>query len=447
VSPTGTSTGDGSPSRPLDLATALSAAGPVKPGDTVWLHGGVYRGTFHSTLSGTASAPIHVRQYPGERATIDGYSVLRADILRVDGAWTVYEGFEVTNTYPQRVISSVGSNPPDRRGIGVNVFGPNNKFRDLVVHDAGDGFGVWRSAVNVELSGNVVYNNGWEAPDRGHGHGIYVQNDNVGVHRLLDNIVFNNFSNGIHAYGSHVKGIHAEGNTLFNNGWPSRATGLRRNILLGGGTMAENSALVSNFTYMASLTEGENNVGYDAGCSNVRVVGNYFARGYHPMLVFNCTALDVQQNTFVFSNAVEPGFEARYPGNAVSYSGRPPSGVQSFVRRHQATAAAARAHVVVYNWSGATQAVVDVAPAQLVVGQAYVLRDAQNVFAPILTFTYGGGGLTIPLTGRTMAAPVGNVPVMPQHTAPTFNVFVLHRSDAVPAPTPAAPTQVRLRHE
>ena len=71
VAPNGSSTNDGSVSRPLDLATALSASSPARPGDTIWLRDGRYLGTFVSDLEGSTTAPIVVRQYPGERAVID----------------------------------------------------------------------------------------------------------------------------------------------------------------------------------------------------------------------------------------------------------------------------------------------------------------------------------------------------------------------------------------
>jgi len=73
TAPGGTSTGDGTFGRPWDLATALAGAqGAVQPGDTVWVRGGTYPGTFTSALTGTSAAPIIVRQYPGERAVLDG---------------------------------------------------------------------------------------------------------------------------------------------------------------------------------------------------------------------------------------------------------------------------------------------------------------------------------------------------------------------------------------
>jgi hypothetical protein len=61
VSPAGSSSGDGSQSRPWDLPTALAnAAGKVQPGDTVWLRGGTYKGSFCSMLRGTAFQPVVV---------------------------------------------------------------------------------------------------------------------------------------------------------------------------------------------------------------------------------------------------------------------------------------------------------------------------------------------------------------------------------------------------
>jgi hypothetical protein len=46
VQPSGTPQGKGTLAEPWDLATALAASEIVKPGDTVWLHAGTYRGGF-----------------------------------------------------------------------------------------------------------------------------------------------------------------------------------------------------------------------------------------------------------------------------------------------------------------------------------------------------------------------------------------------------------------
>ncbi len=73
VSPTASASGTGSIGNPWKLQTALNHPSAVKPGDTIWLRGGTYTGApFTSNLNGTSASPIIVRQYPGERATIDG---------------------------------------------------------------------------------------------------------------------------------------------------------------------------------------------------------------------------------------------------------------------------------------------------------------------------------------------------------------------------------------
>ena len=54
AAPGGSGAGDGSTSRPWDLATALAGGkGMVQPGDTIWVRGGTYPGTFTSALTGT----------------------------------------------------------------------------------------------------------------------------------------------------------------------------------------------------------------------------------------------------------------------------------------------------------------------------------------------------------------------------------------------------------
>src|SRR5262245_9409383 len=70
----GSPSGDGSASAPWDLPTALLHPSSVKPGDTLFLHGGVYAGGFVAKLVGTIEAPIVVRSFPGEWAVLDGAS-------------------------------------------------------------------------------------------------------------------------------------------------------------------------------------------------------------------------------------------------------------------------------------------------------------------------------------------------------------------------------------
>ena len=79
AAPNGSPTADGSIDRPWDLDTALgspsgSQPSSVQPGDTIWLRGGIYipatDNGYISHVTGTPGSPIIVRNYNGERATL-----------------------------------------------------------------------------------------------------------------------------------------------------------------------------------------------------------------------------------------------------------------------------------------------------------------------------------------------------------------------------------------
>ena len=146
VSPAGSGSNNGTISAPWDLQTALSQPSAVKPGDTIWLRGGTYPGTYSSQLTGTSANPILVRQYPGERAVIDGGNSNGNGILVISGSYTWYWGFEVMSSDSNRVSTQTGSWPTDiGRGEAIQILqttgsGVGVKFINLIVHDARQGF-------------------------------------------------------------------------------------------------------------------------------------------------------------------------------------------------------------------------------------------------------------------------------------------------------------------
>src|SRR5438876_7022615 len=92
VATNGVAAAPGTQASPLNLSKVLSSTSPAKAGDTIWLHGGIYPGPFASSLTGRSAKPIILRQYPGERATINS-SGTNAAALTINGAWTWYWGF------------------------------------------------------------------------------------------------------------------------------------------------------------------------------------------------------------------------------------------------------------------------------------------------------------------------------------------------------------------
>ena len=416
VSPTGTDRGKGSQKSPWSLAKALSHPGAVHAGDTIWLRGGTYTGIFTSYLRGTAKAPIIVRQYPGERATLDGnvnpsQSGSSEPVLKVHNfsGYTWYWGFEVTNSSPIRT----DTNPCTHcRGDGIFVSGPGTKIINVIVHDTGQGITFWSAAVDAELYGNIIYYVGWSNPG-GVGHSIYTQNYEGGSKLINHNVLFDPFSYNLHAYGSPTAGFvnsRVEGNV-----W------CRGKSLVGGenGFDIGGTSVTANFSWAAPL-----NMGYSTTkCANVTVRGNYLTNLGGSVFSPGSTGCRVGEtittNTFVGDLG---GFAlGDYPNNAYYAKTSPPT--QDKVTILPNAYEPERATIVIYNWDGSATQAVDltgvVSP-----GAAYEIRNAQNFYGPpVVSGTYAGGSVTLPMTGMMPAAPVGYEAPLP--TGPQFNVFIV----------------------
>ncbi len=465
VAPNGSPANDGSFARPLDLATALSSASPARPGDTLWLRGGRYvlpgaavsntsEPPFRSVLNGTAGLPITVRQFPGERASIEGG-------IRVEGAYVNYRDFEVTNSNPNR---------EDPRPTGMSVFGHHIKLINLVIHETGDGIGFWLPAEESEIYGALIYHNGWDNINgtRGNGHGIYAQNRN-GTKRITDVISFDNYATGMKAYTeqSYANGIRFEGNISFNNGRPARVRGSGNriaNLLIGAQiNPVEGSVVMNNYLYHPLTSFGESiRIGYlstfnrdllfkdnyivSGGPSlgritrwnQVMMTGNTLvgeselmklelpAGGGTTPYVWNNNQFYSRTNPLPFTliNGAGESQTSSFAGwqqatgldaGSQLLSGRP-TGAKIFVRANQYQSG--RYHIAIYNWDLLSQVTLD-ASALLNTGERFEVRNAQDYFgAPVLSGIYNGAPLSLLMTGTP--------------TGPEFNAFVLSSLDRQP---------------
>jgi hypothetical protein len=434
VAPNGRRDADGTITHPVDLATALAADGPVNPGDTVWLRAGTYYGNFKSALRGAESAPITVRAYPGEHAVISA-AVVTEPALTVGGMWTWYAGFEITNEKPERLSAEV-QNVALRRGVGVMSSAPHVKFIDLIVHDLEGGFDIPAEAEDVELYGNLIYYNGWQRADGvGEGNGITSPNQTEGRF-IRDNIIFNQFSHGIQAFGGARDNLYIEGNVLFDNGGIAKYPD--RHILVGAGS--KNLVLDHNMTYYKggppSMGEGVN-VGFGGDCPKARISDNYLT-GSKPLNLGDCRPAVMRGNTLY--GRLEPSDERRYRDNVFVAPKDPNTpamtGVKVFVRTNLYEPG--RSHVAVFNWDRLPTISADVSQTGLNVSDEFEVRNALDYFAPpVLSGTYKGGPLTIPMRGLTVAKPLGAVTNQPASTAPEFGAFVVIAKGAANAPAVA----------
>lgn len=449
-SPVGRTSGDGSVDRPWDLFTGLAGGrGSVQPGDTVWLRGGTYPGVFTSKLTGTSAAPILVRQYPGERATIDGH-------LRVEGASVWFWGFEVMQSDPVGDSALAGD---------VEVFASDSRLINLVIHDAG------RQGINhrttdgyAEVSGCIVYNNGThEDLD----HGIYAPSDNA-VKWIKDNVFFDNLGFGIHVFATsnhpRLTGVHVVGNVSFNNGTISVNGPKHSNLLIGADVTTEHSSAIDNLLYFSGTAGNNLRLGFD-GRDNRDIVaqGNYGAGGESGLMLDDWQTATIESNTFLGQRAMVDLDAAslvgyRWTGNTfvrdpAAMAWRYQDTLYDFAtwkqrtglgRTDQADPATptatkvvvrpnayepGRAMIVVYNWGAQTSTPVDVS-GLLAAGDRYEVRNVQDFYGtPVAQDVYAGGGtITIPMGGVPAPLPLGRTTPIPPQTGPLFDVFVLLRA-------------------
>jgi hypothetical protein len=438
---TSTALGTGTSTNPWALQTALSQPAAVHGGDTVWVAGGTYRGTFTSYLTGSAGSPVILRAIPGQRVTIDGGNSNGVAILSVTGADAWYWGIEVMSSDPNRQSAQNGSWPTDiGRGEGVMIVqqsttGAGLKFINMVVHDTRQGFSFWKEASDAEIYGTLDYYNGWQgATDRGHGHGAYIQNQN-GAKDVTDSIIFRNFSYGLHAYGSDLaflNDIHYTGDVSFSNG--ELGGQFTDNYLLGGGVVAQSPTWDSVMSYMPD-PYGTNALGYAAGCANATMKNSYLAGMSKAVALVACsTGLSMTGNTYAGDYLPDGFTSTQFPSN--TYTTGKPTANRVFVRPNAYEAG--RANVAVYDWTHASTVAVDLSSV-LQVGASFEVRDAQNFYgAPVLTGTYQGGSVSLPMTGLSPAAPVGMS--APAPTGPEFNAFVVLTVASGSATATATPT-------
>jgi parallel beta-helix repeat protein len=441
AAPRGTSVGTGTIDAPWDLRTALACAGE---GDTVWLRGGVYSGLFATVLRGTASAPIVFRQYPGERATIDG-------TLRADGAYLVFWGFEIMQSMPETY------------GLQANTnFG---RFINLVVHDAGNqGISFWTPGEDAELYGCIVYNNGThENLD----HGVYVHNV-IGTKHITDNVFFDNFARGIQVYASHnnelVRDVRIEGNISFNNGSISDRVGARQNLVVNAQVPIFGMVAVDNLLYYSPGEDGvQIRVGNVDPSNNRDIVvdGNYGVGGASGLeMRLQWTRATVQHNTFVggpttvmvSTGGNDAGYQwagntyyrdsaaSAWRHNDADFDFPAWRSATGLGRSDQVVAGAptatkvvvrpnryeeGRAFIVVYNF--AQQRAVDVGlSGVLKQGSRFTIRNVQDVFAePVVSGTYDGGTVSIPMNGVEPPVPLGRPTRQAPKTGPAFDVFLV----------------------
>ncbi len=427
------------------MSTAFGDPDGLLPGDTLWLRGGRYHGCFTSQLTGTADARIVVRQYPGERATLDNAGCTDP-ALTIHGAYTDYRDFEIMNSSPR-------SGGPQ----GIDAFGDGIRFINLVVHDAaGSGIGFWKEADGGEIYGCILYNNGRTT---NLDHGIYTQNA-VGTKLIADNVIFDSWAFGIHAHGSEngpLTGYTIEGNAIFGSGSIGE-NDAAPNLLVGGGMPASRIIVRDNYLYGPADGSGNMWLGYEVPNADLVLTNNVIVGGDPALRLWDwssvsasgnvtataVTQVDVRGTTrginwsgaSFHADAGAPGWTfndehlslrewlARTGFGGASTAQAAPSAPWIFVRPNRYEPG--RGHVVIYGWGNVSEVAVDLSSI-LRAGDRYEVRPVERLSEPpVLDGVYAGGSVSLPMTPLKPPSPIGARTVAPS-TRPAFGVFLVTR--------------------
>ncbi len=456
VSVTGSPTGDGSIVRPWDLQTALNQPPAVRPGDTIFILAGRYfpprRDTsmlagFISYLRGSKGQPIVVMPYRQDRVIIDGANLphpVESDVESAAfgalGAYTDFIGLEFTNSREGYRVS-----PDIRRALRVKSVIQNAvglRWINNIVHNTGEGLGVFSGCQDCELYGNIIFYNGWSHTGvRGHGEGMYLQNS-ANERRVADNIIFRQFDSGMIIYGTSNASIDSfliEGNILFDNG------SLNDDPNGWGFLFGKNSTLTgpgryfriqNNYLYNALDYRRSNNIdlGYQSGLDQVEFHNNYSVGFQAIRYNIPVTNLNSGNNTLVggIGDISRPQMEAGNQNRLFSGQQKP-SANEIFIRKNDYEKG--RAHVVVYNWERKNSVSIPLAQTGLDKGQAFEVYDVQNLLSgPLYRSLYSedGQSIDLPMDLTKVSAAVGNIPRAPRHTDREFGVFLIK---AIPLPS------------
>lgn len=381
----GTASNSGTVNAPWDLSSSLKGDRPIKPGDTLFLRGGTYKAPrsqpyassfgYAVALSGDARHPIRIRSYRNEHVIIDGGLAVGYS-KPCNYIWI--EGLDIRVSEPR----PTDANDPfpwvgDYSNItwpwgGLNALsGRGCKFINLVIHDNAQGVSWWKPMVDSELYGCIIYDNGWIATNRGHGHGVYTQNDGPDYKTIKDCIFVDGYSGyPIHVYGSanaSLKNYRIEGNILYST------DGKQHTLLVGGGSPVANAFVDRNLFYSMNLQMGYGSTQNQSGEASE----NLFGPGSLNLGKFS--SLNTQKNrTYVKTPSLNT--EVYIRPNAYDLS---------------------RANVAVFRF-GTKDATVEVdLSGFLHPGEAYRFMNPKNLWgAPVVSGSYTGGLIALPVTGE-----------------------------------------------
>lgn len=419
VSPVGNPNATGTYEDPIDLATAVSSTGPVTAGKLVVLKEGLYKGRYISTVYGTLNNPVKFVAEKGKRVTIDGNEGTGEDVLYVKGEWVQFIGLEITNSNTNR----------NELVNGIRVDAPYSKIINCVIHDNSLGISFWTPAIDSELYGNIIYNNGWQGDTRGHGHAIYTQNAE-GTKQIKNNIIFFGYGFGIHAYteGGSIQGFNFEKNIWFRTGASLEGESLEGTsdgLLIGGLQPVDRTVLKENYSWVPDINSRSVRFGWGSTVTNKFIelrdnyfVGNAVTQGYWE----NAT---VENNQF-YGAVIGPA-PNDFPNN--TYSNILPTEEKVVIQKNEYDSN--RIDIIVYNWNESATVSVNLNNITET-GKKYNVYSVFDLWGtPVSSGIFNGTEIIIPMGTKEPVQPNGFPHAITGNDNPgkKFGAFIIQLTD------------------
>ncbi len=459
MSATGSSIGNGCAERPWHLETALNATAYIKPGDTIWIPGGVYEtgliSTDDMTNTATSANRITIRGNPGDWKA-GNYPIIKGG-LNLTRRHVRLQNVMVTGISNERWIENDSTSPDSNIAPpGISKFAEGVQVINCVVIDAnGNGHGDWSAAPNSLTYGTLFHNCGWMSPSRdgnlydasgnrnsgrfAHGHGSYFQKSTDNTESIMKhNLFLPCFGFTFSGFGGdgHIANVTVRQNVFF--GFRGEIGNAGSSHLVEGAIVDDNVAWnmafqVGQFPFGGSASIMSNVFKTDAsnylqltGLAGGSATGNRIINDAgNVALVFarkGAGGISLDGNTYIATSDNIVAFDGESLGHTLAdmqAAGYEASG------QHIATLPSANVHhiwpneypddiragiVVVENWEGVVSDEIDLSALNLTNGATYKLINAFNYLGDTpLEYTSNGddGAVSLDLSGWTMAKPTG----------------------------------------
>ena len=261
VATTGSDTNPGTLSQPWK--TVQKALNALQPGQRALVRAGTYTQDHYFGRAGTATAPITVAAYPGERPVLHAAATSGDTYpMQITGSYFRLQGFVIENA------KGISSTNVYLDGSAHHVEISDNEIR----FSQDQGVFVEATTHHLQLLGNLIHDNGLGHVTGQHqSHGIYIEGAD---HLVANNVIHDHpFGFGIQVYPQN-SGTLVVGNTVVKSGYSGLVVGGPggvSGITIRNNVFAWNSQYgVSHDSSCPTNTLVDNNVLYGNGSGTVQ---------------------------------------------------------------------------------------------------------------------------------------------------------------------------------